>query len=395
MSKFILMVIDSVGVGEMPDAAKFGDEGADTFGHIYKTFPKMKIDNLKKLGINRIQGLSYIEYSGEIIGQSGKMMEASNGKDTTTGHWEIAGLRIDTPFKTYPNGFPEKIIETFEDKIGRKSLCNRPASGTEIIEELGEEHMKTGYPIVYTSADSVFQVAAHEDIIPVDELYRICRIARELLRGEEQVARVIARPFIGEKESFRRTPNRRDFSLDPFGPTILNQLKDSCFDVIAVGKIVDIFNNQGITESVHIKDNMDGVDKTLEYMKRNPNGLIFTNLVDFDAKYGHRRNVEGYKTAIEDFDSRVPEMLELLDNGDILVITADHGNDPSFKGTDHTREMVPLLIYSPGIVPADLGIRKTFSDIAATIAEFFSVDAVGEGESFLKTIKGEDYEGSR
>jgi phosphopentomutase len=389
MSKLVLIIIDSVGVGEMPDASNFGDEGADTFGHIYRAYPDMKIDNLKNLGINRINGLSYIDYTGDVVGQYGKMMEVSNGKDTTTGHWEIAGLRIDTPFKTYPKGFPDKIIEAFEKQIGRKSLCNRPASGTEIIEELGEEHMETGYPIVYTSGDSVFQIAAHIDIVPLDELYKMCEIARELLRGEEQVARIIARPFIGEKGSFERTSDRRDYSLDPFGNTILDNLKNAKYDVIAVGKIVDIFNNQGITEAVHIKNNMDGVDQTIRYMKENPNGLIFTNLVDFDAKYGHRRNVEGYKNAIEDFDARIPEVLNHLNTDDILLITADHGNDPSFKGTDHTREMVPLLAYSPGSAPADFGIRKTFADVAATIADYFSVENPGEGMSFLKIIKGE------
>jgi phosphopentomutase len=318
------------------------------------------------------------------------MKEKSNGKDTTTGHWEIAGLQIDTPFKTFPGGFPDEVIKTFEDQIGRKTLCNKPASGTVILEELGKEHMDTGYPIVYTSADSVFQIAAHEDIIPVAELLEMCRIARVLLMGEHQVARVIARPFIGVPGNFERTPNRRDFSLNPFGETILDKLKQEHYDVIAVGKIVDIFNGQGVTEDIHTISNMDGVDQTIKFMKQQNNGLIFTNLVDFDAKFGHRRNVEGYKNALEDFDKRLPEILEAMETEDLLMITADHGNDPTFKGTDHTREMVPLLVYGKTLTQSvDLGIRDTFADIAATISDFFNVENPGSGTSFLKTLKGE------
>jgi phosphopentomutase len=387
MSRIILVIIDSVGIGAMPDAEKFGDFGVDTFGNIYKTFPDMKIDNLKQLGVSKIDGVDYIDYNGQIIGSYGKMKELSNGKDTTTGHWEIAGLHIEQPFKTYPDGFPDRIIKLFEEKTGREVLCNKPASGTVIIEEFGEEHLKTGKPIVYTSADSVFQIAAHEDIIPLDELYSMCQIARDILMGEDQVARIIARPFIGEKGKFERTPNRRDFSLSPFGKTILDELKENDFDVIAVGKIADIFNNQGITEDVHIISNMDGVDHTIRYIKENNNGLIFTNLVDFDAKFGHRRDVEGYKNAIEEFDLRVPEMIEAMNKDDILIISADHGNDPTYKGTDHTREMVPLLVYGENIKRnANLGIRNSFSDIAATIADYFKVNNIGNGVSFLDEI---------
>ncbi len=387
MSRIILVIIDSVGIGAMPDAEKFGDFGVDTFGNIYKTFPDMKIDNLKQLGVSKIDGVDYIDYNGQIIGSYGKMKELSNGKDTTTGHWEIAGLHIEQPFKTYPDGFPDRIIKLFEEKTGREVLCNKPASGTVIIEEFGEEHLKTGKPIVYTSADSVFQIAAHEDIIPLDELYSMCQIARDILMGEDQVARIIARPFIGEKGKFERTPNRRDFSLSPFGKTILDELKENNFDVIAVGKIADIFNNQGITEDVHIVSNMDGVDHTIRYIKENNNGLIFTNLVDFDAKFGHRRDVEGYKNAIEEFDLRVPEMIEAMNKDDILIISADHGNDPTYKGTDHTREMVPLLVYGENIKRnANLGIRNSFSDIAATIADYFKVNNIGNGVSFLDEI---------
>ncbi len=388
MARIILMIIDSVGIGEMPDAKEFGDAGANTFKHIYEAFPDMKIDHLKKMGINKIEELKSIEYNGTIHGSYGKMLEKSNGKDTTTGHWEIAGLLIEEPFKTYPNGFPEYVIKEFEEKTGRGTLCNKPASGTEILKELGEEHVKTGKPIVYTSADSVFQIAAHENIIPLDELYRMCQIAREILMGKDQVARVIARPFIGEVGEFVRTSNRRDFSLKPFGHTILDELKKNNFDVIAVGKIVDIFNGEGITNDIHTVSNMDGVDQTLKFMKDSNNGLIFTNLVDFDAKYGHRRDIEGYKNAIEDFDARIPEILEYMNPNDLLIITADHGNDPSFKGTDHTREMVPLLVYGDQLKQnIDLGARKTFADIAATIAEYFDVENPGEGISFLNLLK--------
>ena len=388
MARIILMIIDSVGIGEMPDAKEFGDEGANTFKHIYEAFPEMKIDNLKKLGISKIEELKSIPYDGPVHGSYGKMLEKSNGKDTTTGHWEIAGLLITEPFKTYPKGFPDHVIKEFEEKTGRKSLCNRPASGTEIIKELGEEHVRTGKPIVYTSADSVFQIAAHEDVIPLDELYDMCLIARKILMGKDQVARVIARPFTGEIGQFERTPNRRDFSLKPFGHTILDELKENNFDVIAVGKIVDIFDGQGITNDIHTVSNMDGVDQTLKFMKDSNNGLIFTNLVDFDAKYGHRRDVEGYKTAIEDFDARIPEILEYMNPKDILIITADHGNDPSFEGTDHTREMVPLLVYGDQLKQnIDLGSRKTFADVAATIADYFEVENPGEGLSFLNLLK--------
>ncbi len=387
MKRIILVIIDSVGIGAMPDSEKFGDFGVDTFGNIYKAFPDMKIDNLKQLGVSKIDGVDYIDYNGPIIGSYGKMKELSNGKDTTTGHWEIAGLHIEQPFKTYPDGFPKRIIEEFEEKTGRKTLCNKPASGTVIIEEFGEEHIKSGNPIVYTSADSVFQIAAHEDVIPLDELYDMCQIARDLLMGEDQVARIIARPFIGEKGSFERTPNRRDFSLSPFGKTVLDELKENKLDVIAVGKIADIFNNQGITEDVHIVSNMDGVDQTIHYIKQENNGLIFTNLVDFDAKFGHRRDVEGYKNAIEEFDLRLPEMMDAMNKDDILIISADHGNDPTYKGTDHTREMVPLLVYGENIkIDANLGIRDTFSDIAATIADYFKVANIGNGVSFLDEI---------
>lgn len=394
MKRIILIIIDSVGIGEMPDSDKFDDIGANTFGNIYKIFPNMKIDNFKKLGISLIDGVDYVEYSGDVIGSYGKMMEASNGKDTTTGHWEIAGLQIDKPFKTYPNGFPKTVIDQFEKRTNTKVLCNKPASGTVIIERLGKEHMETGNPIVYTSGDSVFQIAAHEEIIKLDQLYKMCEIAREILTGDEQVARIIARPFVGKLGNFERTSNRRDYSLRPFKPTILNVLKDNNFDVIGIGKISDIYNGYGITKDIHIENNMDGVDQTIKTIKENNTGLIFTNLVDFDAKYGHRRDPEGYKNAIEDFDIRIPEIIGCMKDDDLLIITADHGNDPTHKGTDHTREMVPLFVYNKNIkAGTNLGTRGTFADIAATIAEVFNIKKIGNGVSFLSELTGDDDNG--
>ncbi len=387
IDRVILIVIDSVGIGEMPDAEKFGDKGANTLKRISTTKNKINIPNLEKLGIGHIDGVDYLNKPDDYVGVVARIKEASNGKDTTTGHWEMAGLRIDTPFKTYPNGFPKRVIDEFEKQIGRESLCNRPASGTVIIEELGEEHMKTGKPIVYTSADSVFQIAAHEDIIPIDELYKMCEIAREILRGEDQVARVIARPFKGEVGNFERTPNRRDYSLSPFGTTVLDELKNSGFDVIAVGKIVDIFNGVGVTEDIHTVSNMDGVDQTINYMNGDNKGLIFTNLVDFDAKFGHRRNIEGYKNALEEFDARLPEVFDNLRDTDLLMITADHGNDPGYKGTDHTREHIPFIMYSKAIVQGkSLGTLDTFSDIGATISDIFKVNPTQNGTSLLPKI---------
>lgn len=387
INRVILIVIDSVGIGEMPDAAAFGDTGANTLKSISTTEKGIHIPNLEAMGLGNVDGIDYLKKVENPTGMVARIGEASNGKDTTTGHWEIAGLRIDTPFRTYPNGFPDRVINLFEERIGRKSLCNAPASGTVILEELGEEHMKTGMPIVYTSADSVFQIAAHEEIIPLDELYKMCEIAREILLGEDQVARVIARPFVGKPGAFERTPNRRDYSLKPFEPTVLNALEAAKLDVIAVGKIVDIFNGYGITEDIHTKSNMDGVDQTIRYMKEKNKGLIFTNLVDFDAKFGHRRNVKGYKNALEEFDARLPEIITTMADDDLLMITADHGNDPGFTGTDHTREYVPLVAYGKDVTAgANLGTLSTFSDIAATIAEIFNVEGTSNGTSFLKKL---------
>ncbi|GAB6108877.1 phosphopentomutase [Fusibacter bizertensis] len=387
INRVILFVLDSVGIGALPDSEKFGDIGVSTLGHIAKSTENFKIPNLKKLGIGNIDGVDYIEAVASPAGAFGRSLEASNGKDTTTGHWEIAGLYIEQPFKTYPEGFPKHIIDEFEAKTGRKVLCNKPASGTVILEELGEEHVKTGNPIVYTSADSVFQIAAHEDVIPLDELYHMCQIARDMLMGEDQVARVIARPFIGEVGNFQRTSNRRDYSIKPFQKTVLDYAKEAGLKVKAVGKIIDIYDGEGITDDVHTKDNMDGVDKTLDYLKEDFNGILFTNLVDFDAKYGHRRDVSGYRQALEDLDARLPELMNAMKKEDMLIILADHGNDPSYKGTDHTREYIPLLIYGEEIHKGvNIGTRKTFADVAATVSDILGIKATPYGTSFKNEI---------
>ncbi|WP_432409492.1 phosphopentomutase [Wukongibacter sp. M2B1] len=387
INRVTILVMDSVGIGALPDSKKFGDVGVNTLGNISKKMGGIKLPNLVKLGLGNIEGIEGIESIDAPMGSFGKSMEISNGKDTTTGHWEMAGLHIKEPFKTYPNGFPKHIMEKFEERIGRKALGNKPASGTEIIKELGEEHMKTGSPIVYTSADSVFQIAAHEEVIPLDELYKMCSIAREILMGEDQVARVIARPFVGEIGNFTRTPNRRDYSLNPFGKTILDFTSEAGYDVMAVGKIEDIFNGQGITKEVHTKSNMDGVDKTIEYLKTDTKGIIFTNLVDFDAKFGHRRDPQGYKDALEELDERIPEILDNMKDSDMIIIVADHGNDPTYKGTDHTREYIPIVVYGKNVKAGiNLGTRETFADIAATIADILDVEKPKVGTSFKELI---------
>lgn len=387
INRIAIIVLDSVGVGSLPDSEKFGDINVNTVGNISLSCGGIDLPNLVKLGFGNIDGIHGVPWNDHPEGAYGKAKEISNGKDTTTGHWEITGLYIEESFKTYSQGFPQSIIDAFEKKIGRKILGNIIASGTEIIERFGKEHMDTGYPIIYTSADSVFQIAAHEEVIPIEELYRICVIARSLLRGEHQVARVIARPFIGIPGEFVRTSNRRDYSIDPFARTILDSAKDGGYDVIAVGKIEDIFNGQGITQSIHTTDNMDGVDKTIEFLNKRNKGIIFTNLVDFDSKYGHRRNPQGYKEALEDFDKRLPEILSSLNETDAMIITADHGNDPTYKGTDHTREYIPILVYGKNVKSGvNLGIRGSFSDIGATIADILKIDMPPNGKSFKKEI---------
>ena len=386
-----LIVLDSVGIGEAPDAHLFGDEGAHTLGHIAEAMGGLDMPNMAQLGLGNIADIQGIAPEADPRGFYTKMQEASVGKDTMTGHWEIMGLRIDQPFKVYPDGFPPELIAELEQRTGRKVIGNKPASGTAIIEELGQEHMETGALIVYTSADPVLQIAAHEDIIPIEEQYRICEIARELtLQPEFLVGRVIARPFIGEPGHFIRTTNRHDYALKPFGRTVMEELKDAGHDVIAIGKISDIYNGAGVTEAVRTISNMDGVDKLLDVMKRDFNGISFVNLVDFDALFGHRRDPVGYGKALQEFDRRLPEIVAGMRSGDLLIITADHGNDPVHAGTDHTREYVPLLVYSPSISKGRaLPLRETFSDIGATIAENFGVKMPEHGTSFLGLIEEE------
>ncbi len=387
IDRVILIVLDSVGIGELPDAAEFGDSGSNTVGNIVKVYGSIDMPNLSRLGIGKIDGIDYLPVSQVIEGCFGRMVEVSKGKDTITGHWEIAGIQLEYPFPTYPQGFSKDILEKFEKLTGRGVLANCVASGTEIIKEFGEEHMNTGKLIVYTSADSVFQIAAHEEIVPIDELYKICQIARDMLQGKDMVGRVIARPFLGQPGSFTRTTNRRDFAAEPPSDTILDKMKQKGLDVIAVGKIEDIFSKKGITEAEHTKSNMNGVDITLDYMKKQNKGIIFTNLVDFDMIYGHRNNVEGYKQAIEEFDKRLPEIMSVMNENDLLIITADHGCDPTTESTDHSREYVPIILYGQKIKKnINLGTRKSFADLASTIADIFNIDNVFPGESFLEQI---------
>ncbi len=382
-----LIVMDSVGIGEAPDAAKFNDEGSDTLGHIAEV-AGLTIPHMEQLGLGMIRPLKGVAAVVDHQGYATKLEEVSVGKDTMTGHWEIAGLNIQKPFRVFPEGFPAELLQQIEAFSGRKIVCNLPYSGTEVLTDFGEHQMKTGDLIVYTSADPVLQIAAHEEIIPLEELYRICEYTREITKDEPyMIGRIIARPYLGEPGNFTRTSNRHDYALDPFGKTVLDNLKENGKDVVAVGKINDIFNGQGITEFVRTKDNMDGVDKLLEVMQQDFNGLSFTNLVDFDAVYGHRRDTEGYARAIEDFDGRIPELLAALAEDDLLLITADHGNDPTFTGTDHTREYVPLLAYSKKLSGQGALPQGFFADISATIAENFGVPATENGTSFLKFLK--------
>ena len=388
MKKIILVVTDSLGVGELPDAEKYGDKRADTFGHIVEKCGELKIPNLLKLGMGNIDGVCGGRLAkAEPVGCFGKMAELSKGKDTTTGHWELAGLRTDVPFKTYPDGFPKEFMEEFEKEIGMGCLGNYPASGTAIIEELGPEHEATGKPIVYTSADSVFQIAANTDVIPLERLYEICKTARRLLVGDWACGRVIARPYVIRDGKRERTSDRRDFAVTPPADTVLDMVSGSGKTMYGVGKIGDIFNQKGLTESVHTVSNMDGVDKTLEAMKMDFEGFIFTNLVDFDSKYGHRHDPEGYGRCIEEFDRRIPELMEALGDEDILMICADHGNDPVAHGTDHTREYVPILVYGKNLKQGvNLGIRESFADAGASVCDFLGIEGPAIGESFLPSV---------
>lgn len=385
--RVFLIVMDSVGVGELPDAAEFGDEGSNTV-KAAATSGLLDMPNMKKLGFFNIKGIDdmYEDIPEKPMYAVSRLAERSKGKDTTTGHWEIAGLTSEKPMPTFPDGFPQSFIDEFSKRTGRGMLCNKPYSGTAVIKDYGKEHEKTGDLIVYTSADSVFQIAAHEKTVPVEQLYEYCRIARELLQGDLGVGRVIARPFEGEWP-YTRTSRRHDFSLVPPRDTMLDVLSRNGFDVLSVGKIIDIFAEKGITEYVRTVNNEDGINKTLEYMDRDVNGLIFTNLVDFDMQYGHRNDPEGYAKALSYFDMRLPEILEKLKDDDILMITADHGCDPVTPSTDHSREYIPLVMYGKKLKHGiNLGTRDSFADIGATILDYFGLDITIDGKSFLKEI---------
>jgi phosphopentomutase len=390
INRTIIIVLDSLGIGELPDADKYGDIGANTLGHIYE-MAKPKLSNMKKLGLYNIDGLEIPDKEENIIGNFGKAKEKSEGKNSPVGHWEIAGFVNESPFKTYPNGFPKEMIEEFKKKTGLKgTLYNGVGSGTDLLEKYGEEHIKTGFPIIYTSADSVFQIAAHEDVIPVEKLYEICKITREMLNKEEyNIGTVIARPFIGDKsDNFTRTYNRKDFESSKFGKTMLDVLCENEKEVVAIGKIQDLFTGRGIKKTIHTEGNADGIEKTIQEIKNNKSAkLIFTNLVDFDMLYGHRNNVEGYAKALEYFDSKLPEIMQEMNDDDLLIITADHGNDPSTPSTDHDREYIPILIYGKGIKKGvNLGIRETYADISATILDIYNYSKLQYGESFKNLI---------
>lgn len=391
MRRVIIIVLDSVGIGSMPDAEKYGDQGADTLGHISRAVKGFKLPRLQKMGLGNIASLKGVPPSPSPSGAYGKLAEKSKGKDTTVGHWEIAGVVKKKAFPVYPNGFPKELISKFEKIIGRKVIGNIASSGTRIIAELGEEHLRTGYPIVYTSADSVFQIAAHEEIIPLKKLYRFCHLARQLLQGKHGIARVIARPFIGKPGRFTRSAHRHDYSLPSPEETLLDVLLKNGHRTYAVGKINDIFAQRGISKYKLIEDDRDGVDKTIQAMRRKGLSLIFTNLVDFDMKYGHRRDVKGYARALRRFDRRIPEIHENLQKEDILVITADHGCDPTFKAhTDHTREYIPLLVSGRPVAPGvNLGIRESFADIGQTAADYLEIPKLKYGKSFLPLILSE------
>ena len=379
--RVIWIILDSVGIGELPDAEKFGDKGVDTLGNIFRTRGYLNVPHLEKIGLYSIERTNLPKSDVEPIGAYGKAAELSNGKDTTIGHWEMTGILTKQAFPTYPQGFPKEIMEKFVQETGCGGyLCNTVASGTQIINEFGEEHMQTGFPIIYTSADSVFQIAAHEQIIPLDKLYQMCQIARKILVKEHAVARVIARPFIKEGNEFIRTANRRDFSLKPSEENLLCYLKKAGYSVTGVGKITDIFSGVGIGKTVHTTSNTDGMEKTLGLMETQEEGLIFTNLVEFDSKWGHRRDVEGYARGLESFDQLLGELLIRLKEEDLLIINADHGCDPTFRGTDHTREYIPVLMYHKKMKKGkNLGKLSTFADIGATIADNFGVKSLAIG----------------
>jgi phosphopentomutase len=386
--RIIWVVLDSVGIGELPDAADYGDVGRDTLGHIAASRP-LKLPNLVRLGLANLKPLAHLAAPAHPEGNYGKGVTVSLGKDTTTGHWEMAGIWLDQAFPVYPHGFPYELIAEFERRIGRKTLGNKPASGTEILKELGAEDMRTGFPIVYTSGDSVFQIAAHEDVIPVPELYRMCEIARELLDGPNKVGRVIARPFTGEPGNFRRTERRHDYAVEPPRPMLLDVLAETKTPVFGVGKIHDVYNGRGVDDYVTTKNNADGMAKLTEALASRPKGLVFANLVDFDMLYGHRKDVEGFARSLEEFDRMLGPFLGAMRDDDLLLITADHGCDPDpiNPTTDHSREYVPILAYGPGAKKgANLGIRSTLSDLGQTVAENFG-GKIPHGTSFLNELK--------
>ena len=383
----VVVVCDGLGVGAAPDAAAFGDEGSDTLGHVLAS-REVRIPNLRELGLCNLTPTYTASRHERPRGAFGKMAERSAGKDTATGHWEMMGLVTSRPFRVYREGFPAPLVRAFEERIGRKTLGNKAASGTEILKELGEEHLRTGSPILYTSGDSVFQIAAHEDLVPPEELYRWCRIAYELACLQYGVLRVIARPFVGTHAgNFKRTANRRDFPVPPASETLLDQLAARGWPVFGVGKIEDIFTGRGISAAVHTTSDADGLDQTLDGLRRYDRGLIFTNLVDFDTLYGHRNDVPGFASNLERLDARVPELLSALREGDVFLLTADHGCDPSDVSTDHTREYVPLLVAGAAVRPGtDLGVRATFADLGATLAENFGTGPPAAGTSFLAAL---------
>jgi phosphopentomutase len=384
VTRVLLLVLDSVGVGALPDAAQYGDEGSNTLGNLAKAVGGLTLPALESLGLGKIIPIQGVSSTVKAKANYGKMNEQSPGKDTTTGHWELAGLILDKPFPTYPNGFPAEVIKTFEEKIGRRTIGNKPASGTAIIDELGAAHVTSGMPIVYTSADSVFQIAAHEEVVPLADLYRYCQIARELLQGEHAVGRVIARPFTGQAGSFTRTPNRRDFSLAPVGETVLHKVKKAGMEVVAIGKVGDIFAGEGITRNVAAKNNQQNIEQILALLQEDFRGLIFTNLVDFDMLFGHRNDPAGYVEELVKFDQRLPEIINAIKPEDLLVITADHGTDPTTASTDHSREYVPVLVYHRGIKgDCNLGVRETFADVAQTICTYLQIEPMKHGISML------------
>ena len=383
--RLFLIVLDSVGIGEAPDAAQFGDEGSNTVRAAVEA--GADLPNLRRLGLFNIDGMDWTEPEAAPIGAFGRMREASMGKDTTIGHWEIAGVVSPKPLPTFPDGFPPEIIRNFEKLTGRKVICNKPYSGTQLLLDYGREHVETGALMVYTSADSVFQVAAHEDIVPIEELYHDCELAREMLTGDYAVGRVIARPFVGEYPNYTRTARRHDYSLQPPRATMLNNLEDAGYECVGVGKISDIFAGSGITQQIRTQNNTDGIAKTLDLMENDFEGICFVNLVDFDMVYGHRNDAPGYARALMEFDQALPKFMEQMGEDDLLIITADHGCDPSTPSTDHSREYTPMLAWSKKIRPgANLGTRTTFADIGATVLEYFGLENRTDGQSFLKEI---------